>query len=56
MSKTEGFGQLRYIYFGLPYLSQESIVLSQLQRAYLYHHELSLTVLQNYRIKAFVIL
>ena len=41
------------IYFGLPYLSQESMVLSQLQLAYLYYLELSLTVLQNYRIVAF---
>ena len=38
-------------YFGLPYLSQESMVLSQLQLAYLYYLELPLTVLQNYRIK-----
>ena len=34
------------IYFGLSYLSQESIVFSQLQLAYLYYLELSLTVLQ----------
>ena len=45
--------QLYNICFGLPYLSQESMVLSQLQLAYLYHIELSLTVLQNYRITAF---
>ena len=38
------------IYFGLPYLSQESMVLSQLQLGYLYYPEisLSLTKLQNY--------
>ena len=30
------------------------MVLSQLQLAYLYYLELSLTVLQNYRITAFV--
>ena len=42
------------IYFGLPYLPQESKVLSQPQLAYLYYLEISLTVLQNYRITAFV--
>ena len=42
-----------YIYFGLPYLSQESMFLSQLQLAYLYNLELSLTVLRNYKIIAF---
>ena len=44
------------IYFGLPYLSQESMVLSQLQFAfaYFYYLELSYAVLQNYRITAFV--
>ena len=39
------------IYFVLPYLSQRSVVLSQLPLAYLYYLELSLTVftkLQNY--------
>ena len=41
-------------YFLLPYLSPELMVLSQLKRAYLYYLELSLTVLQNYRITAFV--
>ena len=41
-------------YFGLPYLSQESMVLSHLQLANLYYLELSLTALQNYRITAFV--
>ena len=38
------------IYFGLPYLSQESMALSQLQFAYLYY----LAVIQNCRIRAFV--
>ena len=42
------------IYFGLPYLSQEPMVLSQLQLPYSYYLELSLTILQNYRIAAFV--
>ena len=42
------------VYFGLPYLSQDSMVLSQPQLAYLYYLEISLTVLQNYRITAFV--
>ena len=42
------------IYFDLPYLSQESMVLSQLQIAYLYYLEVSLTVLQIYRITACV--
>ena len=46
--------RLYYIYFGLPYLSQESMALSQLQLAYLYYLDLSLTVLQNYGITAFV--
>ena len=46
--------RLYNIYFGLPYISQGSMVLSQLQRAYLYYLELSLTALQNYRIAAFV--
>ena len=41
------------IYFGLPYLSQESMFLSQLKVAYFYL-ELSRTVLQNYRITAFL--
>ena len=41
-------------YFGLPYLSQESMNLSQLLLVYLYCLELSLTVLQNYGIAAFV--
>ena len=45
--------RLYNIYFGLLYLSQESMVLSQLQLAYLRYLELSLTVLQNYRITAF---
>ena len=42
------------IYFGLPYLSQASMVLSQLQFAYLYYLELSFAILQNCRITAFV--
>ena len=42
------------IYFGLPYLFQESMVLSQLQFANLHYLELSPTVLQNYRITSFV--
>ena len=42
------------IYFGVCYLSQESMVLSQLQLAYLYYLELFLAVLQNYKITAFV--
>ena len=33
--------------FGLPYLSQESMVLSQLQLSYLYYLQPSLTVSQN---------
>ena len=37
-----------------PYLSQESIVLSRLQLAYLYYLEISTAVLQNYRMTAFV--
>ena len=41
------------IYFGLPYLSQESMILSQLLFAYFYYLELSLIVLQNYRITTF---
>ena len=36
------------------YLSQESMVLSRQQLAYLYYLQISLTVLQNYRIAAFV--
>ena len=40
-------------YYGLTDLSQESVVLSQVQLAYLYHVDLSLTVFQNYRITAF---
>ena len=51
---TTLISRLYNIYFGLPYLSQESMVLSQVQLAYLYYLELSLTVLQNYRITAFV--
>ena len=50
---TTLISRLYNIYFGLPYLSQESMVLSQLQLAYLYYLELSLTVSQNYRITAF---
>ena len=42
------------IYFVLPYLSQRSVVLSQLPLAYLYYLELSLTVFTKYRITAFV--
>ena len=42
--------RLHNIYFGLPYLSQESIVLSQLQLAYLYYLELSL---KSYKINFF---
>ena len=42
------------IYFGLPYLSQESMVLSELELTYLYYIQLSLTFLQTYRITAFV--
>ena len=51
---TTLISRLCNIYFGLPYLSQGSMVLSQLQLAYLYYLELSLAVLQNYRITAFV--
>ena len=36
------------------YLSQESMVLSRQQLAYLYYLEISLTVLQNNKITAFV--
>ena len=50
---TTLISRLYIIYFGLHYLSQESMVVSQLQFAYLYYLELSLTVLQNYRITAF---
>ena len=39
------------IYFGLPCLSQESMFFSKLL---IFSCELSLTVLQNYRIRAFV--
>ena len=46
--------RLYNIYFGLSYLSHKSMFLSKLQLAYLYYLELSLTVLQNYRITAFV--
>ena len=42
------------IYFYLPYLSQELMALSRPPLAYLYYLETSLTVLQNYRITAFV--
>ena len=42
------------IYFGLPCLSQESMVISRPQLAYVYYFEISLKVLQNYRITAFV--
>ena len=51
---TTLISRLYTIYFGLPYFSQESMVLSQLQLAYLYYLELSLTVLQNYRITTFI--
>ena len=37
----------------LPYLSQESMVLSRRQLAYLFYLEVFLTVLQNYTITAF---
>ena len=49
---TTLISRLYNIYFGLPYLSQESMVLSQLQLAYLNHLELSLsfTKLQNYSV------
>ena len=53
ISKTGDFSWDN-IYFGLPYLFQESVVLSQPQLAYLYYLQLSLTILQNYRITAFV--
>ena len=42
------------IYVGLSYPSKESMVLSRPQRVFLYYLEISLTVLQNYRITAFV--
>ena len=38
------------IYFVLPYLSQESIVFSRPQLAYLHYLEISTTVVQNYRV------
>ena len=49
---TKLISRLYNIYFGLPYLSQESMVLSQLQLAYLCYLELplSLTKLQNYNL------
>ena len=53
-SKQVALDSLDNIFFGLPYHSQESMVLSQLQLDYLYYLELSLAVLQNYRIAAFV--
>ena len=51
---TTLISRLYNIDFGLPYLSQESMVLSQLHLAYLYYLELSVTVLQNCRTTAFV--
>ena len=42
------------IYFGLPHLSQKLMVLSQLQLTYLHYLDLPLTILQNYRIAAFL--
>ena len=51
---TTLISRLYTIYFSLPYFSQESMVLSQLQLTYLYYLEPSLTVLQNYRITAFI--
>ena len=58
LSSVLNFGtlvsRLYNIYFGLPYLSLESMSLSQLQLACLCYLELCLTVLQNYRITAFV--
>ena len=54
ISKQAAWDSWNNIYFGFPNLSQESMVLSQLQLAYLYYLEPSLTVFQNYRITAFV--
>ena len=54
ISKTGSFGSWENIYFGLPYLSQELMVLSQPQLIYLYYFEISNKVLQNYKITAFV--
>ena len=44
--KQAAFDTWENTYFGLPYLSQGSMVLSQLKLAYVYYLELSLTVLQ----------
>ena len=41
-------------YFGLSFLSQESMVLSQLLLDYLYHAEHSVTFLQNLKITTFM--
>ena len=51
---TTLISRLYNIYVGLPYLSQESMVLSKLQLTYLYYLEPSLTVLKNYRMTGFV--
>ena len=48
---TTLISRLYNIYFGLPYLSQESMVLFQLQLACLYYLEL---YLQSYKITEFV--
>ena len=54
MSKTGGFGKLKQYLLWSSFLTQESMVLSRPQLAYLYYLEISLTVSQNYRIAAFV--
>ena len=50
ISKQAAWDSWDNIYCGLDYLSQESMVLSQPQLAYLYYLEPSVAVLQNYRI------
>ena len=44
---TKLISRLYNIYFGLPYLSQESMVLSQLQLAYLCYLELPLSLCKS---------
>ena len=54
ISRTSSSESWNNSYFFLSCLSQQSIVLSQMQIDYLYYHEFSLTVLQNYIITTFV--
>ena len=54
ISQTGAFDSWDNIHFNLPWLFQEPMVFSGPQLAYLYYHEISLTVLQNYNITAVV--